>query len=107
MRILDVVNKTGLDRATIRFYEKEGFIHPMRSENSYRSYSEEDADLLQKIKLLRQLDFSLDQIKGLQQGSAVFSDILAQQIVELNQKIQDYTMAKQVCQIMQQEQVTF
>ena len=60
MRILDVESKTGLDRATIRFYEKEGFMNPARSENGYRNYRDEDVELLQKVKLLRQLGFSLD-----------------------------------------------
>ena len=44
-----------MPRASIRFYEQEGFIHPKREANNYRDYSEEDADTLRKVKLLRQL----------------------------------------------------
>lgn len=107
MRILDVESKTGLDRATIRFYEKEGFINPARSENGYRNYRDEDVELLQKVKLLRQLGFGLDKIKDLQQGRVAFSNLLAQQIITLNQQIQQHETAKQVCRIMQQEQANF
>lgn len=107
MRILDVESKTGLDRATIRFYEKEGFVNPARSDNGYRSYSEDDVELLQKVKLLRQLGFGLDKIRNLQQGREAFPNLLAQQILELNQQIRDHETAKQVCQIMQQERVNF
>ena len=107
MRILDVESKTGLDRATIRFYEKEGFMNPARSENGYRDYRDEDVELLQKVKLLRQLGFSLDKIKDLQQGRETFSNLLSQQIVALNQQIQQHETAKQVCRIMQQEQANF
>lgn len=42
-----------MPRASIRFYEQEGFIHPKREANNYRDYSEEDADTLRKVKLLR------------------------------------------------------
>ena len=107
MRILDVESKTGLDRATIRFYEKEGFVNPARSENGYRNYLEADVELLQKIKLLRQLGFGLDEIKNLQQGRATFSNLLSQQITVLNQQIREHEAAMQVCLIMQQEQVSF
>jgi DNA-binding transcriptional MerR regulator len=107
MRILDVESKTGLDRATIRFYEKEGFMNPARSENGYRDYCDEDVELLQKVKLLRQLGFSLDKIKDLQQGRETFSNLLSQQIATLNQQIQQHETAKQVCRIMQQEQANF
>ena len=76
MRIQDVEMLSGLDRATIRFYEKEGFIDPVREENGYRSYSDDDLQLLLKIKLLRKLDVSLQKIKALQQGSEDFSAVL-------------------------------
>ena len=38
MRIIDLEHNTGLDRATIRYYEKEGFILPSRKKNGYRDY---------------------------------------------------------------------
>ena len=60
MKIQEVETLTGLDRATIRYYEKEGLIAPARKENSYRDYSEENATEILKIKLLRQLDDTLD-----------------------------------------------
>ena len=63
MQIRDLECKTALDRATIRFYEKEGLIVPERKENGYRDYSEEILNDLFKIKLLRQLGMSLDTIK--------------------------------------------
>lgn len=107
MRILDVESKTGLDRATIRFYEKEGLVNPARTENGYRDYRDEDVVLLQKVKLLRQLGFGLDKIRSLQQGREAFSNLLAQQITELNQQIQEHETAMQVCLIMQQERVSF
>ena len=107
MLIQDVERGTGLDRATIRFYEKEGLITPVRSENGYRSYSEADVELLLKVKLLRQLGVSLFKIKNLQQGSDEFSTVLQEQIEILEQRIQDDTYAKYVCKQMQNDGVQF
>lgn len=68
MLIRDLEMNTGLDRATIRFYEKEGLIEQNRKDNGYREYTKEHETLLFKIKLLRQLGMSLETIKDLQIG---------------------------------------
>ena len=78
MQILELESKTGLDRATIRHYEKEGLVQPARRENGYRDYSDDNVNDLLKIKLLRQLGMSLDKIRKLQQGSDGFSNALAE-----------------------------
>ena len=98
MRIQELEHITGLDRATIRFYEKEGLIIPKRSENGYRDYTEENAASLKKIRLLRQLGVSVFTIGQLQQGSATFSDILNQQVKHLSDQIENNKRAKIVCQ---------
>ena len=46
MLIRDLEVKSGLDRATIRFYEREGLITPERKENGYRDYTEENLTIL-------------------------------------------------------------
>ena len=38
MTILELEGLTGLDRATIRYYEREGLLLPDRKENSYREF---------------------------------------------------------------------
>ena len=42
MDIRTLEMKTGLARANIRFYEKEGLIAPKRKENGYRDYAESE-----------------------------------------------------------------
>ena len=59
----------GMTRANIRFYEKEGLLSPTRSENGYRDYTGSDLDTLRRIKLLRQLQFSLEDIRAMQTGA--------------------------------------
>ena len=98
MQIRDLECKTALDRATIRFYEKEGLIVPERKENGYREYSEEILNDLLKIKLLRQLGMSLDTIKKIRQGSADFNLALSTQIRNLQNVMQAAARAKEVCE---------
>ena len=103
MKIQDVEIKTGLDRATIRFYEKENILTPERAENGYRNYSDADVELLLKIKLLRKLGVNLPTIKALQQGRENLTEVLTQQIQILEQQIQNDTRAKAVCIQMQND----
>lgn len=98
MRIQELEQIVGADRATIRFYEKEGLIAPNRSENGYRDYTEENAAELKKICLLRQLGMSLHRIRQLQQGSIDFSEVLSEQEKILSGQIEAHKRAKAVCQ---------
>lgn len=97
MRILDLEERTGLERATVRFYEKMGLIAPSRTENGYREYSEADYDQLLKIKLLRQLGLSVETIKALQQGNEDFPSAMEEQIRQLSQTIAQQKIARDVC----------
>lgn len=98
MRIQELERLVGADRATIRYYEKEGLITPERLENGYRNYTQENADELKKIRLLRQLGMSIDKIRRLQQGSADFSEVLSEQVKTLSAQITEQKRARAVCQ---------
>ena len=107
MQIRELEAKTGLERATIRYYEREGFIQPNRHENGYREYSPEDCETLLKIKLLRKLGISLERIQDLQQGREDFLNALAEQINELEGQIQAAERAKNVCEQMRCDGVSY
>ena len=64
MKIKEIEERSGMSRANIRFYESEGLIAPARDTNGYRDYSEADLEILQRIKLLRTLRISLEEIKA-------------------------------------------
>ena len=83
MTIKEIEEKTGMSRTNIRFYESEGLIQPKRRENGYREYSEEDAAVLRKVKLLRSMDIPLEQVKSAAFGEKKLTEILA----ELDQRI--------------------
>lgn len=63
--IKEVAKQLGCNANAIRFYEKKGLLTPVRGDNNYREYSEEDIEQLQFIMLYRQLGFSIDAIKQL------------------------------------------
>lgn len=107
MLIHDLEGKSGLDRATIRFYEREGLIAPERRENGYREYTQEHLEQLLKIRLLRQLGISLETIKGLQRGTEDFSAALAEQIRVLEHRIQESISARDICEELYQSRVTY
>ena len=97
MTIGELETKTGMTRANIRYYEQEGLLSPVRRENGYRDYSQEDLDTLLRIKLLRQLDFSLEEIRKLQQGEADFPAAMARRGAELARQSAALANARQVC----------
>ena len=70
MNIKEIEERSGLSRANIRYYEQEGLIAPVRRENKYRDYSEEDLETLLRIALLRSLGFSLEEIRRLKSQRA-------------------------------------
>ena len=66
MTIKEVEKLTGLTAKSIRYYEDKGLVTVERNEeNDYRSYSEVEVNRLKKIKLLRYLEFSVEEVKEL------------------------------------------
>ena len=59
----EVQNKTGLTRKAIEYYEEKGIIDPVRLENGYRDYSEEDVEILEKVALFTKLGLNLKEIR--------------------------------------------
>ncbi len=72
MNISDVAKKTGLTSKAIRFYEEKGLVTPpLRSENGYRTYSQQHLDELTLLRQARQVGFNLEECREL---VALFND---------------------------------
>jgi len=97
MNIKEVEALSGMTRANIRFYEQEELIRPVRRENGYRDYSEEDLQQLSRIRLLRTLGLGLEEIRSLQRGETQLSDVLQRHTDELQQQSDDLVRRAQVC----------
>lgn len=107
MTIKEVEVRTGLARANIRYYEEEGFFSAARGENGYRNYSEEDVETLLKVKLLRQLGFSLEEIHELQNGERSLEPALERREADLEREQRELGQAIALCRDMRSDRVSF
>ncbi len=100
MTIKEIENITGIPRANIRYYEQEGLIAPKRLSNGYRTYSGEELAALEKIKLLRGVGISLEDIRALQSGEDELDSVLARHLRELDNEAKALEEARQLCKAM-------
>lgn len=100
MNIREVEQQLGIPRANVRYYEKEGLLHPERSANNYRVYTDEDVETLKKIKLLRWLDMPVETIRAVQAGEVALSDALERQERLLESEAVKLERAREVCRSM-------
>ena len=103
MTIKEIETLSGLTRANIRFYEAEGLLAPARNENGYRDYSDKDLEILKKIKLLRMLHISLEEIKALQSGEQELAEALDQHIKKLAADKRDIERSQEICKEMRKD----
>ena len=107
MTIRDVEQRCGMERANIRFYEREGLISPERRENGYREYTEENVQTLLRIRLLRSLHVGLDEIGALVRGERELDDTLREQLERLEREQQNAAAAGAVCREIRSDRATY
>ena len=96
MTIKEVETLTGITKANIRFYEKEGLLAPGRSSNNYREYSEDDVEHLRKIRIFRIMGFSVAQIHQLQ-TSLRGSGSHGARAGQIQKEVKELERVRQVC----------
>lgn len=52
-----------IPKDTLRYYDKLGLVSPLRGENRYRTYTEQDILDLQYIETMKYADFTLSEIR--------------------------------------------
>ena len=107
MNIKEIEERSGLTRANIRYYEQEGLLAPARRENKYRDYSEEDLETLLRIALLRNLGFSLDEIRRLQSGELELAAAMRERSAALESEGQRLLAARNVCDAISREVTSY
>ena len=65
MNIGEVAKRAGLPAKTIRYYEDIGLIRPLRSDNGYRAFQENDLHKLAFMGRARALGFSIEDCRTL------------------------------------------
>lgn len=98
MTVKELEERTGLSRANIRYYEQEGLLSPQRRDNGYRDYSGDDLTTLLRIKLLRQLDVPLEEIRQLVRDGASLGALMARRADALAGESQRMAAAREVCE---------
>lgn len=107
MTIKELEERTGMTRANIRYYESEGLVSPVRQENGYRDYSEEDAKTLEKIRLLRELHLDIDTIRMVQNGALPLERALFTLLTRLEGDKAAIGRAAEVCRALEQAGVEY
>ena len=96
--------KTGITRRNLRFYEQQGLIHPARNpENDYRDYRDADIEILKKIRALRMLDVSLEDIASVLKEEKSLQQVMASQEEKLRKRKQELETAIRFCQELQNQ----
>ena len=104
MKINEVEQLVGVTRRNIRFYEKEGLLAPGRdSSNGYRNYTDEDVEVLRKIKLFRKLDLPLEEIRALQDGRLTVRDAMGRHIIQLGRQRANLEAMSELCRELEQD----
>lgn len=98
MTIKEMEERLGMPRANIRYYEQEGLISPRRMENGYRDYGEEDVRTLEKVKLLRALGCSMEEIRQLKDGQRALYDILSHRSGAFAREMEAASQAREICE---------
>ena len=103
----EMESRSGVPRANIRYYEAEGLLNPARRGNGYRDYSEEDLRTLEKIKLLRRLGVTIEELRALRDGKADLSAVLDRRLAEVGGQRAALGRVERVCGELRQTGTTF
>ena len=104
LKIGDVANLLKTTVRTIRYYEEEGLLEPLRTSGGTRLYSPQQVDRLKAISHLTDNGFSLENIRLIgtarntcstgDEGSATLSNIINVTISDIDAKINNLKMLK-------------
>jgi len=84
------INK--ISQRMLRYYDEKALLKPRKDEaNGYRYYTNDDIEIINKIKLLRKYHFSIDEIKNaLETDSKAITPLYQRKIAELSEKAMEY-----------------
>lgn len=100
MKTNDIQKKTVITRDALRYYEKEGLIHPIKEDNGYRNYSEKDLETIMLIQEYRKMDISIADIKNILAGELSIYDCLKNKEKYIQAKMKELDQQLQLIQNM-------
>ena len=85
-----LAKRAGLTVRSLRFYETEGLLSPIRRPNGHRHYRKQDIERVQQIVVLKSIGLSLSAIrKLLKENPPVMKKVLEMQVKELQTRQQE------------------
>lgn len=95
MQIGLVAERSGVPAKTIRYYEEIGLVaKPERSASGYRTYDNQDVDILRFVSRARSLGFSISDVRNLlalfedrERASADVKNIALEHVSEIERKM--------------------
>ncbi|MZI93013.1 MerR family transcriptional regulator [Vibrio sp. CAIM 722] len=96
MKISELSQQTKVSIRMIRYYEEQGLLKPTRTHSGYRNFKKDDIELINKIRLFKEIGFTIEDIRP----------ILHCQLTQISQQeICDQLKHKFSCQIEQIDQM--
>lgn len=102
LKIGELSKLTGVSIRSLRYYEEQGILSPLRLENGYREYHDLAVEQVNTIKFYLSLGLSIEQISGflhcvLKKKEAFCTEVLPiyeEKLEELDQQIELLTMIR-------------
>ena len=108
MKINQVEELVDITKKNIRFYEDQGLVAPRRNpENGYRDYTMKDVEILHKIKLLRMLGVSCEDIRRMEAGELSMRQCMMEQSESLTRQQKDIEHMKEMCTLLASDESDF
>ncbi len=108
MKINEAEQLVGITKKNIRYYEECGLLTPKRQvQNGYRDYSEEDVEMLRRIKLLRKLAVPIEEIKRLQSHRMTLEDCLRRHEITLAREEKNIGQIREICAELMEREASF
>lgn len=86
MQINETAKQCHLTKKAIAYYCEQGLVQPTILENGYRDFSEQDAELLNKIVLYRKLGLNIPEIKRVLADRENLKGIIHKKVLELEEE---------------------
>lgn len=99
MKVSDLARAADVSADTVRYYTREGLLHPRRDPgNGYQRYAEADLQRLRFARKARQLGFSLKEITAILRDAdrerspcPRVRDLFAQKLAEVERQLEELT----------------
>jgi MerR family transcriptional regulator, Zn(II)-responsive regulator of zntA len=99
MKVSELARAAGVSADTVRFYTREGLLHPARDPNNgYQRYATADLQRLRFARKARQLGFSLKEVTGILRDAdrqrspcPQVRDLFARKLADVEQQLVELT----------------